>query len=222
MVLITMNVLFYSYSLRRRSALNGKINFAPLLVVMAVTFLVSYSASFLYSTYSLYKGANIAYLTRIIEFLSIHIPIIRWSSSISIAPKKLAFVMAIQWIISPVYASLLFGIYCPFTKTSRVAVKRWFELNPLVPGMALKAALLLVFFIATILGDLGIIHFPTFLNGNFISSDPTNFIIVKIINSDFLMPLFSWFVAFTYFFVYWMFLYIVANRKILFDQPKGN
>jgi hypothetical protein len=194
-------------------ALEGKIDLLPLRVAMAATMVISYISSFFFS------GISKIGLVKDINWLgSTCVPSIRSAMEISSDPSQCAFVMTIQWFFVIFYGWLFFVYYWPFSTAVRVATKKWYATNALPSSNGTRCILFLFFGLASIFGDFGLLRFPTFLNGGIFAIDSGHFVTQKLVNSQLILPAFSWFSVLAYVIIYWFCTFIIANRSVLFDQ----
>lgn len=208
-----MNILFGSSSKERKMALEGKIKLLPLRIAAAAALATSYISSLLF------HGISSNFVVQKVGWFGVtYIPAVRGAVEISADPLWCAFVMTIQWIFIVLYVWLFFVFFFPFSPTMRDATKSWYVSNPLPSGSGLRSILFLLFGASSIFGDFGILKFPTFLNGGIFSLDSDHFITQKLINSQLMLPVFSWFSVLAYVVIYWMCIFIIANRSVLFDQ----
>lgn len=212
-----MSRLFGLSSKKRRMALEGKIDLLPLRIAMAATLLIGYISSLFFSDIS-----KIGLVKDINWIGSTYIPSIRSAMEISTDPLKCAFVMTIQWFFVLLYSWFFFIFYCPFSTTVRVATKKWYITNMLPSGSGMRCILFLLFGLASIFGDFGLLKFPTFFNGEIFSLDSGHFVTQKLVNSQLILPAFSWFSVLAYVVIYWLCIFIIANHSVLFDQKNDN
>lgn len=210
-----MSIFFGSSSKVRRMALEGKINLLPLRISMAATMAASYVS------YLCFPDLSKIGIVKDIDFLgATYIPSIRSAMEISADPSRCAFVMTIQWFFVLLYGWFFFVFYFPFSKNMRVATKKWYMVNALPSASGIRCILFLLFGVASAFGDFGLLRFPTFFNGGIFSFDSDHFITQKLVNSPLILPAFSWFSVLAYVVIYWLCIFIIANRSILFDQIK--
>lgn len=198
------------YSDKRKTNLDGEVRLLPLLLVMGVAFFVSYVSFGINGV----EGGGL--ISDIGKFGLDHIPIVEKSAGLATAPAKCAFVMTVQWAFLFLYVIVLIFYYNPFSAAMRAATEKWYATNPLPPSSGVRSILFLLFGLASVLADLRVLNFPTFFNGNFISYWPHNFVILGLINTP-LLPLFSWFSVLSYVVIYWICLFVIANRDVFFD-----
>lgn len=186
-------------------------NLGPFYGVMGINLLIAYVSS------AFYTGLAGTASPGWVVFMARLVPGIAKYASVALDVDRCSWVMSVQWVCAILYVLVLTIMYCPFTVTMRVAVRRRFRSRPEIPAAGLKAAVFFLFVIACALGDIGVLDFPTLYNGGMISStDPARFL-VHIINSPVYMPFFSWFCAFFTVFIYYLWFYVIANRRLLLD-----
>ena len=209
--------MFGSYEARRKAALAGKINLVPLQTTFAVALILSYLARALFDNMS-----DLA-ITRIInDFGLAHIPAVTRAANVCPTPGSCVFVMTTQWCLLPLYLGLLFVGYFPFSRTFRVGMDRSGRKRPSDNLAFLKLAAAVAFIVATILGDLSIIKFPTMFNGGLIVKDSGHIGMAALISSPLTLPFISWFAVVLTALIYWLPFVFAANYKTYMRAVAGD
>lgn len=79
-------------------------------------------------------------------------------------PKAVVLIMGYQWVFLPWYAAVWFIIVSPLKRAVRTAMEA--KASSLRPGQRILFVIAVLFLIAYVLGDFGVISFPTFLNAH--------------------------------------------------------
>mgnify|MGYP006951111003 CR=1 FL=1 len=196
--------------------LKGKISLSALYVLMTVALIMSYIAYLFFPIIS-----NISIARDVNFFGETYIPSVRGAMEISLDPTRCDFVMTIQWLFSILYIWIFFIYYNQFSKKTRIATKNWYMVNPLPSASNFRCVIFLLFGLASIFGDFGLLDFPTFFNGGIFLLDSNHFITQRLINSSLMLPVFSWFSVLAYIIIYWLCVFIIANRSIFFGQNES-
>jgi hypothetical protein len=210
-----MNSLLGYLSRNQKNSVNQKVNLSTMYCVMLATIVVSYFS------YMIFPYVYNDWVVKAVKLIGMScVPAIRSAMAISFDPDRCAFVMSVQWLFLFIYIWLFLIFYCPFSKVVKIATKNWYIANPLPPSGSVRCILYLMIVLACICGDFGLLKFPTFYNGILFSLDSDNFLNNKIINSSVILPLFSWFSVFAYALIYWLAIFIIANRTSLFENQR--
>ncbi|ULU25298.1 hypothetical protein DYST_02224 [Dyella terrae] len=86
----------------------------------------------------------------------------------------------------------------------------------------LKLVAAAAFIVATILGDLSIINFPTMFNGGLIAKDSSHFGVAALVSSRVTLPFISWFAVVLTALIYWLPFVLVANYKTYMRAAAGD
>jgi hypothetical protein len=194
-------------------ALRGQVSLTPLLGTMASVLCVAYLS---YALYSVLPGdfTNLSWIAGLV-------PEIPAFSGISKEPGQCSFVFSVQWVASLAYLIVLFGRYCPLSSTIKVASRRQRAAMPKIGFFGLKTLVLLIFILASIMGDVGVWHFPTLFNGEMVANrEPLRFF-VAIIRSPVYMPLFAWFSVFYTVLFYYLIFAMLVNWRVYFGEDRA-
>ncbi|MFA6231880.1 MAG: hypothetical protein WC617_17180 [Rhodanobacter sp.] len=131
-------------------------------------------------------------------------------------PEKCGFVLTVQWLLLIFYLYVFFVMYFPFSKIMRVTVHKWYSLHPRQPFSNARGLGALVSAILIILGDFGVIGVPTPYNGGLFYHVSGADLVLSIVNSPVLFPIFAWFTVIFQVVIYWSVLYIIANYRLVF------
>lgn len=79
-------------------------------------------------------------------------------------PEIVLLIMGYQWVFLPWYAAVWLIIINPFNKTVRIAIET--KAASMRPGQRILFVIVVLYLIAYVLGDFGVISFPTFVNAH--------------------------------------------------------
>jgi hypothetical protein len=198
-----MRVLIGYSAARRRLALQGRVAPTPLLVLMATGLVLSYVTSF-----SFVWMTSPPLTDWVVKLGTKYLPVIGKASTIASDPRRCSYVMTIQWMISFVYALIMFTFYCPFSRIMKVAAHVRYRMRLSTKPALSHVVIFICFMMLWFGGDTGLLGFPTFLNGKLLV--PATPLAVSLITSQVLMPFYSWFVALAEIILYWMFLNLLS------------
>ncbi|MBM7131312.1 hypothetical protein [Dyella mobilis] len=180
-------------------ALQGRLSLNPLRVLLVAGLFFSYVTSFIFV-----HVANPPLERWIISFGESHLPVIEAVSSIATNADHCSYVMTIQWMVSIFYALVMIVLYCPFSTNVKIATRvRLRRHLAAMPSLG-RAVIFVCFVILWFCGDLGLIGFPTFLNGKLLVSTTPQ--VTWMIKCQIFMPFFAWFVVIAEIMIYWVFL----------------
>ncbi|ULU26793.1 hypothetical protein [Dyella terrae] len=111
--------------MRREFALEGRIDFRPLFVVIGFNLATGFASYVVFNTLAEHSMADGA-----IALGSSISPSVQRMASLSVDPSRCAFVLSVQWILALLYLPLLLFVYWPFSKVIRVAVREWRKRQP--------------------------------------------------------------------------------------------
>jgi hypothetical protein len=203
---------------KRELALSGKLDLKPAYVVMAFNFAVSYVTLV---TYGWISGTRVEVALR--DFGLRDIPAVSGAVSLSRDANLCAYVATVQWVLIVLYLLVFCLFLSPFSKVVRVAVHRAMrrEIEKSDEREESKRAfgrvLLIVLFVLVLMGDIGIIPFPTFLNGRLFAVHGGELFVSYLLNSPAWMPAFLWVIVLGTFLFYWSVIHLAANYKVVWD-----
>jgi hypothetical protein len=184
----------------------------PLLLCMAASAVVAVCASFV--PVARHGAAtvieNILWLVPSVERISRETP----------DPEISEIILLSQWLFAPAYALIWFYCLAPWSPRMRqVAMRKSQTLTPVQRAAGLPIAIL--FFVAWLLGDFGIIHFPTFYNGEFLYPLDHAVPQLRIIHtSRIAMAIYAWIGPLAEVWVIWMLCLFVVNAKAYFSPQQ--
>lgn len=204
-----------SAKIQRQLALSGKLNLAPAYVVMAFNCVTSYVSAMVHNRID---GSK--FVSAVREFGLHHISSVRSVASLSKDANLCAFVATLQWMLTPLYVLTFCLFLWPFSKVAKVAMDN--AMHQVTSEREENRAALgrIVFFSLfpfVLMGDLGILPVPTFLNGGLFTSRNGEPLMAYVINSSLQMPAFLWVIVFGTFMFYWVFIHLAANYRTILN-----
>jgi hypothetical protein len=210
-----MENIIFTRRERIRLALSGKINLRPAYAVMMFNLVISYVSSIAYG-----RLVGSGLVSMICEFGFHHIPAVQSAAALSRDANACAFVMTFQWLLSVLYLVIFGSFLSPFSSLVRVAVDKSMHRGGVMKdddrGSLVRIAFL-VFVPVVFLGDIGLVHIPTFLNGGLFAVRGGEAFVTYFINSAVWMPIFLWLVVIGTFLFYWSWIHLIANYKTIFN-----
>ncbi|MFC4526326.1 hypothetical protein ISN76_19125 [Dyella halodurans] len=198
---------------KKRLALKGRFYLRPLLWSAGVFLVLSYLSLLAYPRFSSGPAIN-----GFVDAAASLIPVVRNAPEYSRFGATARFIMSVQWLFVPIYAWVLFVGYCPFSTPTRIAIHGWYK-RTYVSHRELKLFVGGITLCLYLLGEIGVMKFPTLMNGGFFPLDEgkaSSRTFVGIMNSSIAMPLFAWFAPFATICVYWAILHYVVNFRMIF------
>jgi len=148
------------------------------------------------------------------------VPSIATISSATTDPTASEIILAVQWLFAPAYGFIWFYFYPPWSSRMRLTVANTSRtLSDAKRPIGLVIGIL--FFGVWILGDLGLIAFPTFYNGKFVYPLGEAVPQLKLIYaSRIALAVYAWFGPIVETTIIWMFSLLTLNAKTYFlPQP---
>lgn len=193
----------------------SKSDLRPLLNCMMLAAAVV-AISFLISPNSLVKD----WLSYPISLMLRLVPSVAAISSSTSDPWASEITLAIQWLFAPAYIFLWFYILPPWSRRMAQTVsnaRRKFSRTRRILSMAIGV----LFFSSWLLGDLGIVDFPTFYNGKYVYPLAGAVPQLKLIyTSPTVLAIYAWFGPFAEACIIWMFFAVIMNAKLYSLPPQ--
>jgi len=138
---------------------------------------------------------------------------IAWTTA---APIRTEITLATQWLFAPVYVFFWFYCFPPWDpRTKRMLGDAYLALTPV--RRMLTPIFGILFLGAWLLGDLGLINFPTLYNGKYLApSSETAPQFLLIAHSHVALTIYAWFGPIGEATFLWMFSSLLLNAKIYF------
>jgi hypothetical protein len=153
------------------------------------------------------------WLSRVLPLMVRLVPSIATISGGTANPMISAIILAIQWLFAPVYVFLWFYLFPPWSRRMAQTISNAREKLPSgrrVVGMSIG----IIFFSAWLLGDFGVIDFPTFYNGKYVYPLAGAVPQLKLVyGSSTLLAIYAWFGPFAEALILWMFFVTTLNAN---------
>jgi hypothetical protein len=187
----------------------SKSDLRPLLRCMVLAAAVA-AISFFIGPYSVVKnwfGYPLPLMLRLV-------PSIAAISSSTPDPLASEITLAIQWLFAPAYTYLWFYLLPPWSRRMAQTVsnaKRKFSRTRRILSMSIGV----LFFSSWLLGDLGIIDFPTFYNGKYVYPLAGAVPQLRLIyTSPTVLAIYAWFGPFAEACIIWMLFAVIMNARL--------
>jgi hypothetical protein len=150
------------------------------------------------------------------------VPSIAPISSGTSDPSASELTLAVQWLFAPAYTCLWFYLFPPWSRRMAQTIfnaRRKFSLTRRILSMSIGV----LFLGSWLLGDLGIIDFPTFYNGKYVYPLANAAPQLKLIYaSPTVLAIYAWFGPFAEAIIIWMFIQVIVNAKLYVLPPQSD